>query len=184
MASTTKERKVNSGATNLSARTVHSERGTVIKPDFVRSWTHKLISPDEYIPKEREIDSTHVYKNTATWRPVPILPREFKTVHTESYRNPKDVPKPFHFELQTPEEINRLKTIEDNKLHAVETLCRTAKAHFGTTASMMKAVSEFFVMLFDCPLVNPVFYLYFISVQQEERRQYNAARIPRILQEK
>ena len=133
-----KERKVHTGATNLSAR---SERGSLIKKEFFRSWTHKLISPDVYIPPEKEADHIHVYRNTATWRPVPCYERKFATTQEDSYKNPKDVEAPPDLHFKSSEQLAREKEIKTKQLNAVEALCRTAKAHFGTTAAMLKVVS-------------------------------------------
>ena len=69
-------------------------------------------------PPEAIVDNEHVYRNTATWRPVPLYERNFiSTMHDE------------------------IKARND-QLEAVEAFCKTAKAHFGNSASMLKAVSH------------------------------------------
>ena len=132
-----KERRINHGATNLSAR---SERGSIIKREFHRSWTHKLISPDVYIPPEKPVDTEHVYKNTATWRPVPVYERQYTTTQDDSYRNPADVEPPEDLHFISSDQLAADRERLNLQVDAVETLCKTAKAHYGTTASMLKSV--------------------------------------------
>lgn len=136
--SSARERKANHGTTNLTAR---SERGSIIRKEFVRSWTHKLISPDVHQPTSAAVDSDHVYTNTATWRPVPLVERSFTTTHSSSYLNPKDQKQPVEHHDISEEELARQREVRADQVEAVEAMCKTAKAHFGTTASMMKVVS-------------------------------------------
>jgi hypothetical protein len=133
-----KERKVNHGATNLTAR---SEKGSIIRREFYRSWTHKLISPDAHAPPAATFDAEHVYNSTATWRPVPLYERNFATTTQESYNDPKDRPLPYEPHAKSDEQLQAEKKAHEKQLEAVEAFCKTAKAHFGTTAAMMKAVS-------------------------------------------
>lgn len=133
-----KERKVNHGATNLTAR---SEKGSIIRKEFYRSWTHKLISPDVHEPPAATVDHEHVYKNTATWRPVPMYEREFVSTMHATYQNPAEVPLPPEPHAKSEEQLAAERQARRQQLDAVETFCKTAKAHFGTTAAMLKAVS-------------------------------------------
>ena len=141
-----KTRKVNHGATNLSARSdgppsVRSERGSLIRKDFYRSWTDKLISPETHnidaAPAAQEI----VSKNTATWRPVPLYQRKFETTTMNSYVDPSTIATDEGPHQRSEEELSRERMEKQKQVEAVEALCKTAKAHFGTTAMMMKVVS-------------------------------------------
>ncbi len=136
--SSARDRKANHGATNLTAR---SERGSIIRREFVRSWTHKLISPDVHQPTSAATDSEHIFTNTATWRPVPLVQPNFATTHSASYLNPKDQKQVVEHHERSEEELAHERQVRANQVEAVEALCKTAKAHFGTTASMMKVVS-------------------------------------------
>ena len=167
---TARERKPNHGATNLTAR---SERGSIIKSEFYRSWTHKLISPDVHQSTSAPVDTDHVYKKSATWRPVDLVERNFTTTHSSSYLNPKDqTPLPDHRE-RSEEELAHERQVKEDQIEAVNALCKTAKAHFGTTASMMKVVSVGLIYILPT-FAAPELKLYYtvnaiyLTVQQEK----------------
>ncbi len=160
--SSARERKANHGATNLTAR---SERGSIIRKEFYRSWTHKLISPDVHQPASAPVDSDHVYTKTATWRPVPLVECDFSTTHSASYLNPKDQKQIVEHHEVSEEELAQERQVRANQIEAVEAMCKTAKAHFGTTAAMMKVVSvtDNVVCLFS--ICNFSMCVVFIAVQ-------------------
>jgi len=99
-----------------------------------------LISPDVHQPTSAAFDTEHVYPNTATWRPVPLFDRDFTTTNSASYLNPKDQKQIAEHHEVSEEELAERRRVRDDQIEAVEALCKTAKAHFGTTASMMKVV--------------------------------------------
>lgn len=70
-----------------------------------------------------------------------LYKRDFLTNTTASYTDPKDRPLPFEPHAKSEEQVAAEMLARQKQLEAVETLCKTAKAHFGTTAAMMKAVS-------------------------------------------
>lgn len=172
-----RDRKAHHGATNLTAR---SEKGSIIRKDFYRSWTHKLISPDVHQPTSAAFDTEHVYPNTATWRPVPLVDRDFTTTNAASYLNPKDQKQIAEHHDVSEEELAQRRRVREDQIEAVEALCKTAKAHFGTTASMMKVVRRYtpFVLL----LVLLTFLIHITTVQQEGRGQYITPRTQRVLE--
>lgn len=142
---TSKERRASHGATNLTAR---SERGSIIRKEFYRSWTHKLISPDVHQQHVKPVDMENICNNTATWRPVPLYERNFVSTTQDSYIDPKiatPIPEIHEF---SEEEMRREKETRSKQIDAVEALCKTAKAHYGTTASMLKSVSYSFLVFF------------------------------------
>jgi hypothetical protein len=135
-----KERKVNTGATNLTAR---SERGSIIRKDFYRSWTHKLISPEAHAPPAAAVGHAATYNKTATWRPVALYEREFTTTTTDSFQDPSTLKAPEEPHAKSEEQLSMERKARSKQVEAVEAFCKTAKAHFGTTAAMLKAVSAF-----------------------------------------
>jgi hypothetical protein len=155
---TSKQRKLSTGSSNLP--TVRSERGSVIKKEFTRSWTHKLIAPDAYHPPEKQAESSFVDHNTATWRPVPIFELAYETTTDGSYKNPSEVKMPEGPHEMDNETMLKQQRERQQQVDAVEALCKTAKAHFGTTGAMMKMVM-FFLLLFALMCHN-LFFLFFL----------------------
>lgn len=133
-----KERRASHGATNLTAR---SEKGSIIKKEFYRSWTHKLISPDVHQQHTKPVDMENVCNDTATWRPVRMYERNFASTTHDSYIDPKQAPQIPELHEFSEEEMRRNRDTRAKQLDAVEALCKTAKAHYGTTAAMLKSVS-------------------------------------------
>jgi hypothetical protein len=142
-----KERKVNTGATNLTAR---SERGSIIRKDFYRSWTHKLISPEAHVAPAQAVDQGRTYNKTATWRPVALYERNFTTTTSESFQDPSTQKAPEEPHAKSEEELTSERKARGKQVEAVEAFCKTAKAHFGTTAAMLKAVSLMHACLYTC----------------------------------
>ena len=142
-----KERKVNHGVTNLVNTTRsdvnnnNNDINTSYKQpqQYTRSWTHKLLAPDMYQPT-MVLDHVREIKNTATWKPVPIYQRDFSTIASESYIDPKDRPPPYEHHTVTSEEVKRNNTIKQEQKESMQVLCDEAKLLFGTTASMLKSV--------------------------------------------
>ena len=98
-------------------------------------------------PPEAIVDNEHVYRNTATWRPVPLYERNFISTMHDTYKNPSEVPAPPEPHAKTEEQIRAEIKARNDQLEAVEAFCKTAKAHFGNSASMLKAVSHKYDML-------------------------------------
>lgn len=150
-----KERKAQMGCSNLSARsegkgeTLAPGSNTTVSgvPAFYRSWTHKLVSPDEYIMKDPNLTNARTIKLTATWLPKDVAERSFDTVHSSSYINPKDMPVRQRV-THTIKEIDELNENREVQRKSVDNLCRVARKMYGTSQAMMKKVSfQYFTML-------------------------------------
>mmetsp|Transcript_29126 Transcript_29126/g.66039 ORF Transcript_29126/g.66039 Transcript_29126/m.66039 type:complete len:773 (-) Transcript_29126:130-2448(-) len=135
-----KERRVK-GTTNMSARAAEGKT-SIPKTEFYRSWTHKLISPDVYQPPEVHKDHDHVYKHTATWRPVDVYERDFVTTQTSSFGNPANQPVYKDQSVKTSEQLAAEKAVRNKQMRAVDALTKVAKVHYGTTSSMLKAFNK------------------------------------------
>lgn len=147
-----KERKVNHGVTNLintsrsdisnnnNNNDTNSTSSKQQPKKYTRSWTHKLLAPDMYQPPI-VLDHVREIKNTATWKPVPIYQRNFNTITSESYIDPKERPPIHELHEITSEEIQRINTLKNEQKESMQVLCDEAKLLFGTTASMLKSVT-------------------------------------------
>lgn len=128
-----KERKIQSGATNISARD-----GTLHKlGDFHRSPSHKLIAPGVYKPPTnnelvRDISITAVWKKDC--KPVDS---DFHTVHTDSFRDPSTIP-PRHFKIKSLAETEAEVVQVKRQDQAMDKFLRMSKKVYGTTAGMFK----------------------------------------------
>lgn len=140
-----KERKPQFGATNLTARSDASASSNKSKLNssaptkFHRSWTHKLISPDEYNVSGPNIENLREIDKTATWLPMSIHERDFKTNTTISYRDPRDVPVKVR-KIRTTKEIEHDNRRAQEQKESVDSLCKLARKCYGTTGAMLKTV--------------------------------------------
>lgn len=139
-----KERKVQHGTSNVSARSGQSSSRTPPFPvttgptKFYRSWTHKLVSPDVYNPPQGNRENDRAIRQTATWKQADVYNRNFSTTHGDSYRVPttlKPPPEPIPF---SSAEMEAARKKSDEQHEALEQMTKMAKAHFGTTAGMLK----------------------------------------------
>ena len=143
-----KERKLQIGASNLSAREGEAESSPAKsgirlahKSNFVRTWSHQLLAPDMYQSPEAVNKNFRDIRTTATWRPSEVMERDFTTTHKSTFLNPKDAKSPDPHPSLTTAEIAKLNEEERVRREAVENMVKTVKNTHGTVASMLKSVS-------------------------------------------
>ena len=130
-----KERKLQTGASNLSAR------GLGNSPEkLATSLTHKLICPDEFPVAAGDHSKTRVIKDSATWRPAAIFDRKFESVSSASYKNPATQSLPKQLLQRTSAEIFAERKDEEEAVSGLITFVEFVKSRYGTTASMLKKV--------------------------------------------
>ncbi len=159
-----KERKAQTGATNLSARsdTNQNEKSNAGPSKFFRSWTHKLVSPDEYHARDPNLDKVREISNTATWLPLKIHSRDFNSTSSASFRDPRTIPVK-QKKVRTIQEIEEDDKRLADQRESVTSLCKLATRAYGTTAAMMKSAS-----ISENGLIRLAYVL--ITVQQERHR--------------
>lgn len=149
-----RERKLQMGATNMSARENSIER----PPDspgsskssvkfaqnskFVRTWSHQLIAPEMYKPPKKDTKNFVDLRTTATWRPAEVKLRDFATTHKAEYLNPSEISSPEHAPAPSTDEIEAERAEHKKRYDAVENMCKTVKTTHGTVGSMLKSVSD------------------------------------------
>ena len=139
-----KERKAQFGATNLTGRSdisgghVNESTGPA---KFVRSWTHKLVSPDEYHVRDPNLEKARTIANTATWLPLKIHSRDFNSTSTASFRDPRTVPVKVK-KVRTALEIEEHNALIASQRVSVTSMCKLATKCYGTTSAMLKSVNN------------------------------------------
>jgi hypothetical protein len=146
-----RDRKPQTGATNLSARSTsnNSNDGNSVavsttqtsstnNSTFTRSWAHTIISPEEY--KHLAPEETSRLKMTATWKPADVYKRDFLTVNKESYKEYKDY-RPHKLIPKTTEEIAEENLKHKAEVEAVDRMCQLVRTSYGTVATMLRSVS-------------------------------------------
>lgn len=145
-----KERKLIVGTTNMTSTILEkniSNTGEKKPKNFYRSWSHKLISPDEYVSTNNKSDRVRNIENLATWRKGDVYKREFATISKESYIHPNDMDSKEYFHERSYEEVQADHQHKLRQKNALETFCALTKLRYGTTASMLKSVSVLFFYL-------------------------------------
>lgn len=142
-----RERKHQTGASNLSARTENT--ATVVsandsKSTFTRAWAHTMIAPDEYKRKALE-ETRRELKLSATWKPKEIYKRDYQTVHTESYTDFKDIKVEERFQPKSLEQIAAENARARKRQEAVDNMCHLVRNAYGTVATMLRTVSAYFI---------------------------------------
>ncbi len=147
-----KERKPQTGATNLSARNQNapppltlqqpkpSEEPSIEPTNIQRGLAHKLIAPDLYNTNVKEDDSYRKLKVTATWTPLNIYNRDFETTNSDDYRDPSMYPSSEHHSKTTLDIATE--AIKDREeVEAINNMCKLVRASYGTVATMLRSVS-------------------------------------------
>eukprot|EP01031_Cornospumella_fuschlensis_P031424 gene31424-37982_t len=149
-----KERKIQMGASNLSARDGSIERPldspssskSSIKfaqnSNFVRTWSHQLIAPEMYKPPKKDNKNFVDLRTTATWRPSEVKQRDFATTHKAEYLNPSEIKSPEHAPAPSSEEVEAQRAENKVRYDAVENMCKTVKSTHGTVGSMLKSFNK------------------------------------------
>ena len=151
-----KERKAQTGATNLSARSeILSTKKDTVPVAFTRSWTHKLISPDVYQPKDTDHSNDRKIENTATWLPLAIHRRDFNSTTSTSYSDPRTVPVKVR-KIRTTKEIEDDDARAAKQRESVEALSKLARKCYGTTGAMLKSVISSPLLQYN--VINFVYY--------------------------
>lgn len=106
---------------------------------MARSYTHKLICPDEYPPPNGPSSKSRHIENSATWRPAPIYERQYESDHSINFKDPKTQLPPKA--LAKPRSLHdieaEVKLKEDARL-SMERLVLFTQERYGTSAAMMK----------------------------------------------
>jgi hypothetical protein len=128
-----KERKIQAGTTNLSARDAAPHK----LGDFFRSPSHKLIAPGSYQPPTnnalvRSIGITAVWKKDC--KPYE---QNFGTIQSDSYIDPSTIP-PRHFQIKTLAETEAELSKEKQQAQTMDKFLLMSKKVYGTTAGMFK----------------------------------------------
>jgi hypothetical protein len=147
-----RERKVQTGSSNLSARMDNSTISTTAsslsdfpdsslsKSKYVsKSLTSKLLAPDAHNHEKRSERSVGPAKETATWKPAKVYERDFLTVHKETFSDPGNRFDPLHPPKSTFEIAEETLKKKEEK-DAVDSLCKLVRTTYGTVASMLRSV--------------------------------------------
>jgi len=122
-----KERRAQTGATNLSA-----------KGESSRSQSRGVSTGN--LMNTNGSASLSTSSLTATWKPANVPARDFLTIHKETFQNPKEykdsLPLP-RTTLQIAEEKLKLQ----KELEAIDSLCKVVRTTHGTVGSMLRSVS-------------------------------------------
>lgn len=148
-----RERKVQTGSSNLSARMDNSTLSTTASslndfPDnstskskyISRTLTSKLLAPDLHHEKKSEKTITGPAKETATWKPAKVYERDFVTVHNDTFSDPLHRFDPLHPPKSTFEIAEEAVKKKEEK-EAVDNLCKLVRTTYGTVATMLRSVS-------------------------------------------
>eukprot|EP01038_Epipyxis_sp_PR26KG_P007200 gene7200-9827_t len=108
---------------------------------FTRSWTHKLISPDEYKPPV-SIDKHRKIEVSATWLPKKLIEPVFLSESKAKFTVPDQSKADHGFILKSIEQAELERQQHETQQHALEKLCKLAKIRYGTTASMLKSFKK------------------------------------------
>lgn len=153
-----RERKPQTGATNLSARSAsHNQLPAVASAaggadqqgdqstadgssKVALSLAHKLIAPDLFKPTKKNDDDVKKLKVTATWTPATIYKRDFETIHSESFQNPKNFPQEHH-RTKSTKDIAEEAIKTRGEVEAIQNMCKLVRASYGTVATMLRSVS-------------------------------------------
>lgn len=143
-----KERKLQTGSSNLSARGSCDMSMSKTMPGsnkklFQKSYTHKLICPDEYPPAVRSGTHDRHIEKSAIWRPADLYRRDFQTIHRASFLDPQKQKPPTEMAAEKSlAEIDGANRLREKQVTALEQLVLFTKEHYGTSAAMMKRVSQ------------------------------------------
>jgi hypothetical protein len=131
-----KERKIQTGASNLSAR------GPMSSPEkLATSLTHKLICPDEFPSSIGDPSKARIIKDSATWRPAAIYSRKFESVAQASFKDPSTLkPPPTLTHQKSSDEIFAERERSDAAEGGLIQFVEFVKSRYGTTASMLRKV--------------------------------------------
>jgi hypothetical protein len=150
-----RERKPQTGATNLSARSASGKALLPVVPVAadtggnstaskvaVRSVAHKLLAPDLYKSTHKTNSEFDDLKITATWTPNDVYKRDFHTVYNDSFVDPKEVDNQTgrHGTMSTLE-IAKQTVKRRDEVDSINNMCKLVRASYGTVASMLRSVS-------------------------------------------
>ncbi len=153
-----RERKPQTGATNLSARSVSCSHLPAVQSaggvdvgdnsttdsssKVARSIAHKLLAPDLYKSTKKNDDDMKKLKVTATWTPLNVYKRDFETIHRESFQNPSTFPVEKHKQKST-KEIAEEAIKRRSEVEAINNMCKLVRTSYGTVATMLRSVSPY-----------------------------------------
>ncbi len=152
-----RERKPQTGATNLSARSVScsqlpavqsagggdvGDNSTDSSSKVAHSIAHKLLAPDLYNSSKKNDDGMKKLKVTATWTPLNVYKRGFETIHRESFQNPSTFPVEKHKQKST-KEIAEEAIKRRSEVEAINNMCKLVRTSYGTVATMLRSVSTY-----------------------------------------
>lgn len=86
-------------------------------------------------------------KVTATWTPLGIYKRDFETTHADDYRDPNNVPTVEHHS-KTTLDIATEAIKEQDEVDAINNMCKLVRTSYGTVATMLRSVSWPFLTCF------------------------------------
>lgn len=134
-----KERKAQTGATNLSARSGTSislsSQNSASTGKLTREWAHTMIAPEDYKKKSEE-PSANQLKLMATWKPVEMYKRDFSTTHKEDYRLHEDEPTHKMAAAKSTEQIAAENLEKRDQEAAVDTMCGLGKDLLLSSSSL------------------------------------------------